>query len=319
MRLEQLEYLAAVTQHGSLRRAAEQLHLSQSALSEGIRGLERELGVALLERHRSGARVSREGRDLLPLMQEVLAGVARLRDAARDRASSSRTIRVGTVNAGTSALLVPAVRELGAARPTTTVDVATMLQSEIHDGLLEGRLDVGLVNVFPGDDIPAELDRRVLLRGTPAVCCRTDDPLAARAEVGVEDLRARPFVAMRPGYLMHRLTSRLFGDTPPPETFATDGAEMGKVLVATGTGPTVLPDYSIVGDPLEQAGVITVRPLAEAVPPVLMVLLRRRSDRVPPAVADFEEAIVRLANHHAERAPVPGERSALPSTAAGAP
>lgn len=298
MRLEQLEYLAAVTQHGSLRRAAEQLHVSQSALSEAIRGLERELGVALIERHRSGARVSREGRDLLPLMQEILAGVARLRAAAHDQGRSSRTIRVGTVNAGTSALLVPAVRELGAGRPTTTVDVATMLQSEIQEGLLEGRLDVGLVNIFPGDDIPAELSRTVLLRGTPAVCLRTDDPLASRTEIGVDDLRARPFVAMRAGYLMHRLTQRLFGDAPPPETFATDGAEMGKVLVATGAGPTVLPDYSILGDPLEQAGVITARPLAGPVPPVLMLLLRRHFDRVPPAVADFEEAIVRLAGHH---------------------
>ena len=307
MRLEQLEYLAAVTQHGSLRRAAEHLHVSQSALSEAISGLERELGVALLERHRSGARVSREGRDLLPLMQEILTGVARLRDAARDQGGSSRTIRVGTVNAGTSALLVPTVRELGAGRPTTTVDVATMLQSEIQEGLLEGRLDVGLVNVFPGDDVPAELHRTVLLRGTPTVCCRSDDPIAALAEVSVDDLRRRPFVAMRPGYLMHRLTQRLFGEAPPPETFSTDGAEMGKVLVATGAGPTVLPDYSIVGDPLEQAGVITARPLAGTVPPVLMLLLRRRFERVPPAVAEFEAVIVRLAGSRgAEVAPCSG-------------
>ena len=48
MRLEQLEYLAAVVQHGSLRRASEHLHISQPALSEGVGKLERELGVTLL-------------------------------------------------------------------------------------------------------------------------------------------------------------------------------------------------------------------------------------------------------------------------------
>lgn len=298
MRLEQLEYLAAVTRHGSLRRAGEHLHVSQSALSEGISSLERELGVPLLERHRSGARVSLAGRDLLPLINEILTGVAQLKAVARDHATTSRTIRVGTVNAGTSALLVPAVREFGAGHPHTTVDVATMLQAEIQDSLLEGRLDVGLVNVFPDDHIPPALNRTVLLRGTPVVCCRADDPLAARSEVSVADLRARPFVAMRPGYLMHRLTQRLFGDAPPPESFSTDGAEMGKSLVANGTGPTVLPDYSVFGDPLEQAGIITARPLAEAVPPVLMVLVRRQFDRVPPAVVDFEETIIRLAGRH---------------------
>ncbi|GAA2716788.1 LysR family transcriptional regulator [Actinoplanes palleronii] len=295
MRLEQLEYLAAVTQHGSLRRAAEHLHVSQSALSEGISSLERELGVPLLERHRAGARVSREGRDLLPLMAEILAGVAQLKNAARDHARTIRTIRVGTVNAGTSALLVPAVREFGAGHPNTTVDVAAMLQGEIQEALLESRLDVGLVNVFPDDPIPSTLERTVLLRGRPVVCCRADDPLAALDVISVEELRARPFVAMRPGYLMHRLAQRLFGDTPPPETFSTDGAEMGKVLVANGTGPTILPDYSVVGDPLEQAGVITTRPLAEPVPPVTMLLLRRRFDRVPPVIHDFEQTIIRLA------------------------
>jgi DNA-binding transcriptional LysR family regulator len=294
MRLEQLEYLMAVIEHGSLRRAGEQLHVSQSALSEAVSSLERELGVPLLERHRSGARVSREGRDLLPLVAEILAGVAQLK-AAGDQARASRTIRVGTVNAGTSALLIPAVREFGAGHPSTTVDVATMLQAEIEESLLEGRLDVGLINAFPGDDIAAALERTVLLHGVPAVCCRVDDPLAALDAIGVDDLRKRPFVAMRPGYLMHRLALRLFGDAPPPETFSTDGAEMGKSLVASGVGPTILPDYSIVGDPLHTAGVITARPLAEEVPPVMMLMLRRRYERVPAAILDFERTITKLA------------------------
>lgn len=300
MRLEQLEYLATVTQYGSFRRAAEHLHVSQSALSEGISSLERELGVPLLERHRSGARVSREGLDLLPLMTEILSGVAQLKNAARDHARTIRTIRVGTVNAGTSALLVPAVREFGAGQPNTTVDVATMLQAEIHEGLLEGRLDVGLVNVFPDDHIPSALTRTILLLGTPVVCCRTDDSLAPQAKVSVADLRGRPFVAMRPGYLMHRLAQRLFAEAPPPETISTDGAEMGKVLVANGTGPTILPDYSVYGDPLERAGVITARPLVDDVPPVMMMLLRRRFDRVPPVIRDFEQTIIRLAGEHAQ-------------------
>ncbi|GAA0445464.1 transcriptional regulator [Actinoplanes capillaceus] len=295
MRFEQLEYLTAVIRHGSLRRAGEHLHVSQSALSEAISTLERELGVPLLERHRSGARVSREGRDLLPLMTEILAGVTQLKAAARDHARTSRAIRVGTVNAGTSVLLVPTVREFGAGHPNTSVDVATMFQPEIEEGLLEGRLDVGLVNIIPGDDLPAALHRTTLLHGTPAVCCRTDDPLAAQARISVDDLRARAFVGMRPGYLMHRLAQRLFGGDPPPETYSADGAEIGKSLVASGTGPAILPDYSIAGDPLEKAGLITMRPLAEEVPPVMMVFLRRRFERVPPAILDFEETIVRLA------------------------
>ena len=60
MRLEQLEYVTTVARCGSFRRAAELLHLSQPALSEGVRALERELGVELLERGRTGTKISAE-------------------------------------------------------------------------------------------------------------------------------------------------------------------------------------------------------------------------------------------------------------------
>ena len=65
---------------------------------------------------------------------------------------------------------------------------------------------------------------------------------------------------MRPGYVMHRYAHRLFDGTPPTTTYATDGAEMGKALVAEGLGIAMLPDFSISADPLVTAGVITTRP-----------------------------------------------------------
>jgi DNA-binding transcriptional LysR family regulator len=72
MRIEQLECLAEVARLGSFRRAAEELHISQPALSGSVRGLERELGIDLLERGRQGATVSDAGRELLPHILSVL-------------------------------------------------------------------------------------------------------------------------------------------------------------------------------------------------------------------------------------------------------
>jgi len=66
VRIEQLEILAVVARLGSFRRAAEELHISQPALSESVRSLERELGIDLLERGRHGATVSDSGRELFP-------------------------------------------------------------------------------------------------------------------------------------------------------------------------------------------------------------------------------------------------------------
>lgn len=101
MRFEQLEYIQVVTRLGSLRRAAVALHLSQPALSEAVRNLERELGVDLLERRHSGAKISTVGRELLPYIETVLEAVDRLRSAAGGHDRAGRTIRVGTVHAAT--------------------------------------------------------------------------------------------------------------------------------------------------------------------------------------------------------------------------
>ncbi|AEM82499.1 transcriptional regulator, LysR family [Streptomyces violaceusniger Tu 4113] len=298
VRIEQLEYIAAVTRLGSLRRAAEELHLSQPALSETVRNLERELGVDLLERKRSGATISAEGRELLPHIATVIEAVDRLRDAAGDQHRVSRMIRLGTVNTATVPLLIPAVREFRATHPVTQVEVVGAQQTEIHRALLEGSVDLGLVNYLGGDDVPPDLETTELLRGRPVVCLRPDSPLAARPVVSAADLLdgREPLIVMRSGYLMHRFIHRLLAGRTPSFSYSTDGAEMGKLMVAEGLGVTVLPDFSVIGDPLERGGAITHRPLADGeATEVLLVIQRRRSGSVPRAVRDLHQLFVRRA------------------------
>jgi len=296
MRIEQLEYFAAVTQHGSLRRASEKLHLSQPALSEAVSKLERELGVTLLDRRRSGARISRHGRELLQHMVEVLEAVDRLRRAAGDQKTTTRLVRLGTVNAATSTLLVPAVSAFNSTHPGTTVEVLNMQQADIQLGLSEGSLDLGLVNELVGDDPPVDLVGTDLFLGRPVVVLPGGHHLSQREAVTTEDLRQERFVAMRSGYLMHRFAHRLFGSDMPVTCHSTDGAEMGKVMVAEGLGVTVLPDYSVVGDPMERAGLITTLPIAGDHTEVRLVLRHRALDRAPAQVRDLRSILVELAH-----------------------
>jgi DNA-binding transcriptional LysR family regulator len=300
MRLEQLEYFTAVVQHGSLRRASDKLHLSQPALSEAIGKLERELGVTLLDRRRSGARISTQGRELLGGMTDVLEAVDRLRVAAGDQHAATRVIRVGTVTAGTSTLVAPSIRQFQDARPSAGVEVLDLQQREIEQGISEGALDLGLVNMLPGDETPATLTATVLVHGTPVVVLPGDHPLVTRDAISADDLRAHRFVAMRSGYLMHRFAHRLFGSRPPVTTYTTDGAAMGKLMVAEGLGLTVLPDYSVIGDPLHRARLITHRPLADDRTTVSLVLLQRQGGQVSPAVRDLRETLLRHARSYAE-------------------
>jgi DNA-binding transcriptional LysR family regulator len=285
VRIEQLEYVSAVTRFGSLRRASEHLHVSQPAVSEAIAKLERELGVTLLDRRRSGARISREGQELLRGMEDVLDAVDRLRRLAGDRRAVHRAIRIGTVHAGTARLLLPAIRGYQGTRPGATVEISNLQQEQIERSLAESGLDLGLVNLLSGDDVSPDLVGVPLAHGRPVAVLPADHPLTALDEVAADDLRGHPFVGMRTGYLMHRFAHRLFGSGLPQQWHTTDGAEMGKMMVAEGFGVSLLPDYSVLDDPLERAGLITVRPLAEDTTRVTMMLLHRRTTLAEPVRA----------------------------------
>jgi DNA-binding transcriptional LysR family regulator len=295
VRIEQLEYVAAVARLGSYRKAAQSLHISQPALSESVRSLERELGVDLLERGRHGARLSECGRDLLQHMMTVLDAVDRLRQAADEQHQTSRVVRIGTVNTATAPLLAPAIRQFRETHPATAVEVVGGLQADIQRALLEGSTDLGLVNFLEGDDMPPELETTPLLLGQAVVCLRPDSPLASRPQVTVSDLRSAALIGMRPGYVMHRYLHRLLGDELPVFAYSADGAEMGKLMVAEGLGITVLPDFSIISDPLERRGVITWRPLAEDRTRVQLVIQRPRSGSPARAVRDLHRIFMQRA------------------------
>ncbi len=292
MRIEQLQYLVAVTEHGSVRRAADRLHVSQPAVSDALARLERELGVDLLERQRSGARLSAAGRELLPRMSDVLEAVARLRAAAAGHTAASHTVRIGSVHAGTSALLLPAVQRLRSERPETSIELRTLQQHEIALGLLEGSHDFGLVNLLDGDDVPAGVSAAELQQGRPVAVLPAGHALAAGVDVGADDLRAEPFIGMRAGYLMHRYAHRLFGEELPRTWHSTDGAEMGKLMVAEGIGVTILPDYSVDQDPLARTGLITTRPIRDSPAGVRLVLRHRQRDSATAAARELLTALI---------------------------
>lgn len=300
MRFEQLEYLATVMRLGSLRRAAEELHLSQPALSETLRNLERELGVSLLERKREGTRLSEEGRDLLPHIMEVLEAVDRLNRAADQRRRNSLAVRVGTVNAATVPVLAPAIQAFRYRNPATSVTVIPARPDEIRQALLEGAMDLGLVNLLAGDEPAAELEATRLIEGRVVVCMRPDNPLADRTCVTPEDLVPEPLIVMRSGYLMHRFVRRLFAGQLPAHEFTMDGAEMGKLMVAEGLGVTLLPDYSVAGDPMERRGDIITRPLAVSGTGVLLYLQHRPAAGLSRSVRALRDALVTRAAQYAE-------------------
>ena len=85
-----------IVRTGSFCRAAEEMGCTQSGLTQMVNGLEKELGCRLLDRNYRGVTVSKDGRDLLPLIEQTVKDCHALKSRARALNRQTDSIRIGT-------------------------------------------------------------------------------------------------------------------------------------------------------------------------------------------------------------------------------
>ncbi|CAN7629582.1 LysR family transcriptional regulator [Variovorax sp. LjRoot290] len=147
MDTRQMRCILAVSEAGSLTRAAEQLGLAQPALTQTLNRLEREIGTPLFTRTRRGATLTEAG---LAIVEDVRASLAHA-DAAAERARAMAAGRAGRLTIGfvTHAIyevLPRALRLLRAAHPQLDVVLREMSNAEQVDALAGGRIDIALLH-----------------------------------------------------------------------------------------------------------------------------------------------------------------------------
>lgn len=155
MDITQLRAFVAVAREGNLTRAAEQLHVTQPAVSLQIKGLQESLNLQLFTRVASGMALTDDGARLLPLAEQTIASMAEFRQgAATLRANDVHTL-TGTLAIGT--ILDPEFIRLGAFLKRlveTYPQLSTELRHGMSGGVLQqvraGTLDVGYYLGTPG-------------------------------------------------------------------------------------------------------------------------------------------------------------------------
>ena len=140
-----LRYLKAVAEDGSIRRAAERLHLSASAVDRQILKLEAQLGTHLFERHPDGMRLTDAGRLALRHARETLQDFARLRgDIERLRGVVRGAVTIATLDSMTVQFLPAAVARFTTGHPAVQVRITACDPMEAVHSLAQGNADLGL-------------------------------------------------------------------------------------------------------------------------------------------------------------------------------
>ena len=180
MELRQLRSFIAVAEDGVISRAAQRLHLTQSALSRQIKALEEDLGVTLLERSAHSVKLTQEGEVLL----KEGRGVLERADAAvtKVRASGKAVLlRVGYAPTLTAGILPLAISAFTQKHPRVRVELLDLSSTEMRTGLDQGSLDVVMTVK------PAKLDEAIhwesLLQEAWCVAMSPNHPLNAKKSI----------------------------------------------------------------------------------------------------------------------------------------
>ena len=190
MELRQLRYFVTLAEELHFGRAAAREHIVQSALSQQLQRLERELGVILLERTTHHVQLSAAGAVFLIEARQILAHVERAAVAAQRAARSTPSLRVGVVDASYDSMPL-ILHEVQQQYPDLEIHQVEAGVPEQFQRLVDGRLDVGLgrASLAP-PAVASELFRLDPL----GVLVAEGHPFAAQAAVPVATLAAEPLL-----------------------------------------------------------------------------------------------------------------------------
>lgn len=299
MDLSTLATFVAVAEEGSFTRAADRLHVVQSAVSASVRKLERELGVTLFDRTTHRVALSDAGRVLLPEARATLAAAASAREAIDEvRGGLRGTVTLATMQGqamrvvGVAAVLA----DFRSSHPGVEVRVSHGGGSaDMADAVRDGRLDLAVVSL--PDRRPPGLVSRLLASEPIALAVAPGHPLARRRQVALTELRDEPFVELPPTWGTRMTVDQAFAAAGVARTIAYEVNDTAAVadFVAHGLAVSLMPPSHAVAT----TGELVFVPLRGRAPRFETAVVTPAQRRVGAATRALVETIERIAATHA--------------------
>jgi DNA-binding transcriptional LysR family regulator len=290
-RLRVLRELAA---RGTIAAAADALGYTAPAVSQQLAALEREAGVALLERNGRRRRLTPAGEELVARTEGILRDLEAAEAAlARTTTQVAGVLRCAAFSSAHRALLPAAIAMLATRHPDLRVTTSEREPEDSLPALKLGELDVALAQEYTFAPTPADpaLERTDLLEDPLRLALPAGHPLAAGdGAVQAATLDGEPWIAGREGTFCHAVvihTAHRAG-YEPRLAHITNDFSVAYALVAAGAGVALVP--GLAGPP--PPGVV-VRPIAGAPANRTIYAAVRAGSSARPAVAAMLDALVR--------------------------
>lgn len=292
LKLDQLQHLAAIVEHGSLRAAARRLNLPQPALSRSVRALERELGTELFTRAAQGMTLTAQGRQFHQRASAVVNELKRARDELAQGLGDER----GEVVAALS--IMPHVGMLPRALPAFRQRYPNV-RLQLIEGLfpdVEERLRTGHIDFYLGAaprEVPAPgIKLQRLFGNVRTVVCRQGHPM--QRVRSLKALAEADWATTAIDYNAEQDLAQLFAEhgLPPPRVVLHARTALSLMAALTSTDMLAMVPVQWEHFPATQGSLQTVR-LRERLPAPDVVMVTRQGLPLTPAAEHLSDLLLR--------------------------
>jgi len=287
-----LEAFIAIADHGGFQKAADALHLTQTALTRRLQNLELLLGVTLVERTTRSVSLTPTGRDFLPqgrrLLGELTTALIEIRETGKARRGD---VSIACVPSAGVQFLPRIIERYSAQYPDNRIKILDHASSAVADAVLRREAEFGINIAEP--DRP-ELTSVPLLEDCFVLICRNDHPLAKRRSLSWRRLEAHRLIFAgaqsnnRP-LLDHALSA---AQVSLRSFYEVQRSSTALGLVAAGVAAAVVPRLAL------QPGAYPTIQIVSLTRPVVsrkLVLISRRKAQLSPAARALHDMIRREA------------------------
>ena len=281
-----LKYLALVktVEKGSFTAAAESMDYAQSSVSKMIADLEKEWGMTLLERSKSGVCLTSSGERIMPFVRNLLHEYSNLEgQVSQMNGLETGIVRIGTFASVAINILPDIFARLKADYPGVEYELLLGDYNEIEGWLSEGRVDCGFLRLptVPG------LETIDLIKDEYKLVLPPDHPLAEKETVGIEELNGVSFLLLEHGGKTEVSDLLESNHVKPDIAFTTWEDFSIMAMVEKGLGVSILPDMILRRIPYR----LEIRPLR--IPYYRTIGLAFKDGRtLAPAVKKFVEYLL---------------------------
>ncbi|MDW5376984.1 LysR family transcriptional regulator [Halomonas sp. HP20-15] len=236
--LRALRYFLAVAEHGGFTRAARELHVAQSAVSQTIAGLEARLELTLFHRHERRISLTPEGELLRVQARELIEHAEGVGLAMREvHGLVKGEVRIGTPSMLGSYYFPPLLMGFKARHPGIRLTVVEAGTRRLQEMIATGDLDLGVIT---SDASNQQFERRPLLREEMVVCVPLGHRFAGRTAVDAAEVFEEPLVLFQDGYFHREFVDRLAEELrlEPKIAFQSNLIPLTKAIVRQGFGIT---------------------------------------------------------------------------------